>query len=756
MVDTVTRPAVRSAVAGAGAGVGVGVGVGTGTGTGTGASSSGASIGARLDRMPITPTHRSVTAVIGVGLLFDTFENNLSGTIAKVLQDDFAFGATELKLVLASAFIGQFIGSLVLGKIADRYGRRRAFLINLAIYSGFSLLGAFSPNAAWLIVTRFLAGVGIGAEQSLSDCYLSDVLPARKRGRFIAWAYTLAFCGVPAVGFAALWLVPLSPLGIDGWRWLFVIGALGSAVVWVLRRRLIESPRWLAAVGREDEADALVSRMEAEVPGGVPATSVPSATPVPPVPPVPSATPAAMVIPVASVASVASVAPVIRDAPAVPVSPVAASDVVVSAPPVTSSATAAPVAPEAHAGPAAVREAPAAPAAAKEAAVGLSAVAKGAAADFAAKGEIAADSAAANGAPAVPAAAKEAAARLSVAAKEAPAAAEGALAVPAAAKEAAARLSVTAKEAPADLSVVAEPATARASVAAEPATARASAAAEGALAVPAAAKEAAARLSVAAKEAPADLSVAAESATARSSVVAEPATARSSVAAEPVTARASVVAEKTGAAQDTVPATRLRDIFQPHLRRRTVMLWIFCSLSTVGYYGFGTLAPQILAAKGYGIVAGIGFTAVCFLGYPVGSALTVPIIDRFERKKLVAASAASMVVAGLGFSFAGSPALIMVFGFVYTVCSNIFSNVSHVYLAEQYPTAIRAAASGAAYSLSKLSAAALPFVLLPVLQSYGPGALFGVIAAVMAALATTVLSLGERTTGASVDRAPAG
>ncbi|MFI2615935.1 MFS transporter [Streptomyces sp. NPDC018584] len=480
MVDTVTRPAAG------------------GTAAGPAAPATAASIGARLDRMPITPTHRSVTAVIGVGLLFDTFENNLSGTIAKVLQDDFAFGATQLKLVLASAFIGQFIGSLVLGKVADRYGRRRAFLINLAIYSGFSLLGAFSPNAAWLIVTRFFAGVGIGAEQSLSDCYLSDVLPAKKRGRFIAWAYTLAFCGVPAVGFAALWLVPLTPLGIDGWRWLFVIGALGSAVVWVLRRRLIESPRWLATVGREDEADALVSRMEAEVPGG--AAPAPTAT-------------------------------------------------------------------------------------------------------------------------------------------------------------------------------------------------------------------------------------------------AEP-------AAEPATAK------KTAPATETAPATRLRDIFQPHLRRRTVMLWIFCSLSTVGYYGFGTLAPQILAAKGYGIVAGIGFTAVCFLGYPVGSALTVPIIDRFDRKKLVAASAASMVVAGLGFSFAGTPALIMVFGFVYTVCSNIFSNVSHVYLAEQYPTAIRAAASGAAYSLSKLSAAALPFVLLPVLQSYGPGALFGVIAAVMAALATTVLSLGERTTGASVDRAP--
>jgi putative MFS transporter len=447
-----------------------------------------APIGVRLDRMPITPLHRRLTAVIGVGLFFDTFENNLSGTIGKVLQSDFGFGTTSLKLVLASVFVGQFIGSLTLGRIADRFGRRRAFLVNLAIYSVFSLLGAFSPNATWLIVTRFLAGIGIGAEQALSDCYLADVLPAKKRGRFIAWAYTLAFCGVPAVGFAALWLVPLTPLGVAGWRWLFVLGALGSAVVWVLRRQLIESPRWLAATGRTAEAEELVSRMETEAAGrGLPLE-----------PPAPGGL--------------------------------------------------------ASAGP-----------------------------------------------------------------------------------------------------------------------------------------------------------------------------------------------------RPAAESARLRDVLRPGMLRRTLVLWLFCVLSVVGYYGFGTLAPQIVAAKGYGIVAGLGFTALSFLGYPVGSALALPVVDRVERRTLVALSAGAMVVAGLGFAYAGSAELIVACGFAYTLCSNVFSSVSHVYLSEQYPTPIRATASGAAYSLSKLSAAALPFVALPVLEARGPGALFGVIAAAMAVLAGTVLTLGERTTGTPVE-----
>jgi len=434
------------------------------------------SVGDRLDRMPITPMHRRLTAVVGVGLFFDTFENNLSGTISKVLQHDFALTGTSLKLILASAFLGQFLGSLLLGRFADRFGRRRAFLLNLALYSGFSLAGAFSPNATWLIATRFLAGIGIGAEQALSDCYLADVLPKSKRGRYIAWAYTIAFCGVPAVGFAALWLVPLTPLGVSGWRWLFVLGSLGSAVVWVLRRQLIESPRWLAAVGRHAEAEQLVAKLEG---------TVPAATPTP------------------------------------------------------------------------------------------------------------------------------------------------------------------------DSTVLTRP--------------------------------------------------------------------------------------------------KVREVFRAPYRRRTTMLWIFCILSVVGYYGFGTMAPQLLAAKGYGVVTGLGFSALCFLGYPVGSALAVPVMDRIERKVLVALSASAMALAGLGFAYAGSAALVVALGFGYTLASNIFSTVSHVYLSEQYPTAIRAAASGAAYSLSKLSAAALPFVLIPVLQSYGAGSLFLLIAAAMAVLALNVLTLGHRTTGTSVN-----
>src|SRR5262249_30563103 len=96
------------------------------------------------------------------------------------------------------------------------------------------------------------------------DASLSERLPTRARGRYTAWAYTLGFVGVPVAGFLGRVLVPRQPLGVDGWRWLFLVGSLGAAVVWFMRSRLPESPRWLESAGRPTEADAIVSRMERE------------------------------------------------------------------------------------------------------------------------------------------------------------------------------------------------------------------------------------------------------------------------------------------------------------------------------------------------------------------------------------------------------------------------------------------------------------------------------------------------------------
>lgn len=446
--------------------------------------SQSVSVAARLNRLPVTRLHRWAVFIVGIGMFFDLYEVFLAGTLSSVLSKRFHVVGNDLKLVLASAFIGAFVGAVLLSRIADRLGRRRAFFLTLGIYSLFSVLAAFSPNVEVLIACRFLAGVGIGGELPLCDAYLSDLLPARVRGKFISWAYTVGFCAVPAAGFLARGIATRDPLGFNGWRWMFLLGGLGAAVCWALRRTLPESPRWLEAVGRHDEAEAIVNRFE----------------------------------------------------------------------------------------------------------------------------------------------------------------------------DAARRESGNAQ--------LAEPAAASA----------------------------------------------------------------------PVTA-----------------AAPLSMLFRPPWLKRTVMLWIFQCLQTLGYYGFGTLVPLVLAAKGYSIISSLTFAAVTYIGYPIGSLLSLPIIERIERRKLIAGAALLMVCFGLLFGYSNNTGLILLAGFCYTAVSNLFSNGYHVYQSELYPTKLRATGAGSAYSLSRLATAFMPFVLLPVLQHHGSGPVFVVIGIAMVLLTVDVLVLGPSTTGRALE-----
>jgi putative MFS transporter len=194
-----------------------------------------------------------------------------------------------------------------------------------------------------------------------------------------------------------------------------------------------------------------------------------------------------------------------------------------------------------------------------------------------------------------------------------------------------------------------------------------------------------------------------------------------------------------------------RELLVPPFRKRTAMMAVFHLLQSFGYYGFGTLVPLVLVAKGFPVVQSLGFVALTFLGYPVGSLLSLPLVERMERKVLLVASGLAMAVFGLLFGLSDAPSAIVIFGFLYTVISNVFSNSFHVYQAEIFPTRLRATASGSTYALSRLSNALLPFILLPVLAAFGPVAMFGVVSAAMVVVALDVGLLGPRTTGRDLE-----
>ncbi|OHT84994.1 MFS transporter [Mycobacteroides saopaulense] len=187
-------------------------------------------------------------------------------------------------------------------------------------------------------------------------------------------------------------------------------------------------------------------------------------------------------------------------------------------------------------------------------------------------------------------------------------------------------------------------------------------------------------------------------------------------------------------------------------RTRTLMLLAFQVLQTVAYYGFATLAPLVLVGKGFTVTESLGYAALSFAGYPLGSLLSVQLVERFERKYLIIASALGIALCGIIFAAAGNVVTIVVAGFLLTAVSNVFSNSYHIYQAEIFPTAIRTTAGGVAYSLSRATSTVLPFVAVPALSSFGPVAVFTGSAVLIVLLCLDVGLFGPRSTGLQLDR----
>ncbi|UIJ34829.1 MFS transporter [Allobranchiibius sp. GilTou73] len=441
----------------------------------------------RLDALPVSGWHRRMTAIVGIGSFFDLYEVFLGGVLATVLAEQWGLGTTGKAMVIAAAFAGMFVGALAMSSLADRIGRRKVFMLNLASYSVLSIAAGFSPNLTVFVILRFLCGVGIGSELVLVDTYLAEFLPGRVRGRYISWAYVVGFLGVPLAALIGARVVAKHQiLGLDGWRWLLIAGGLGAVFVFAARTLLPESPRWLESRGRYAEADAIVSDIERR---------------------------------------------------------------------------------------------------------------------------------------------------------------SGAV---------------------------------RAARTEQPHT--------------------------------------------------QPADA-------PVEAR-------------RVP---LRVLLGVEYRRRTVMLAVFNVLQTVGYYGFGTLAPLVLKSKGYNVTDSLGFAALSFLGYPIGALVAVPIVERVERKFLIIVAAVLMALFGITFGVATNTAVIVSAGFLLTVSSNVFSNAYHVYQAEIFPTTVRSSAVGSCYSLSRLTSAVLPFIAVSALDHFHAGGVFAGSAVIMAVLCVDIGLFGPRTTGRSLE-----
>jgi putative MFS transporter len=219
----------------------------------------------RLDRLPISSFHYRIFWLIGAGMFFDGYDLYVA---APVLGSAFQTKFSTLPLngqFVSLTFLGMTIGALVSGFLGDHFGRRFTYQANLLIFGLASLAAAFAPNMETLIWLRFVMGLGLGAEIVVGYSTLTEFVPPGSRGRWLSFMALLVVSGLPVTALLATAIIPTF-----GWRPMFVIAGVGALVVWYLRKRMPESPRWLESKGRTEEAEALMKTIELEAACGVP------------------------------------------------------------------------------------------------------------------------------------------------------------------------------------------------------------------------------------------------------------------------------------------------------------------------------------------------------------------------------------------------------------------------------------------------------------------------------------------------------
>lgn len=232
-----------------------------------------ASVGARLDRLPATRSVWSMIVLLSAGGFFEYYELFSTAYIVPGIIHSGVLNATTsgffslegIAGFIAASFGGLLVGTLLFGTVADRCGRRSVFTFALLWYTVSAAIMAFQHSAAGLNFWRFMVGIGLGVELVTIDSYLGELVPKQMRGRAFALNQVVTYLAVPAIACLSWQLVPRAPLGFDGWRWVVLSGSLGAFVIWAIRRRLPESPRWLAAHGRQAEAEAILAALEQRV-----------------------------------------------------------------------------------------------------------------------------------------------------------------------------------------------------------------------------------------------------------------------------------------------------------------------------------------------------------------------------------------------------------------------------------------------------------------------------------------------------------
>src|ERR1700728_897594 len=212
---------------------------------------------ARLERLPYCSWHLKMRLIICTAWFFDAFDSIAIAVVLPPLIGMWHLDPQHIGPLIGIGFLGQLVGAVVFGWVAEYWGRRSSMVATLLIFSLGALACATATSYSTLFWLRFVQGIGLGGEIPLMAAYVNEFAHAKDRGRFSISIQVLFSVGLLAVALVGVYVVPHW-----GWQWMFIIGAIAALVGIPMRTVLPESPRWLASQGVYDEADQALSRIE--------------------------------------------------------------------------------------------------------------------------------------------------------------------------------------------------------------------------------------------------------------------------------------------------------------------------------------------------------------------------------------------------------------------------------------------------------------------------------------------------------------
>jgi MFS family permease len=213
-------------------------------------------VGQVLDEAPTSLFHLKTAFTSGMGFFTDAYDLNVISTALLLITPQFHLSSGQVGLVGSTSLIAAFVGAFLFGRIADIFGRKSVYGIEAAVMVIGALLTAFAPNFAWLIVTRFILGVGIGGDYPVSATIMTEYAPRRSRGRQVAMMFSSYSFGSITALIIAMTLLSAGVNDNIAWRLMLGLGALPALAVLYNRRRMPESPRFTENVAGDGDRAA--------------------------------------------------------------------------------------------------------------------------------------------------------------------------------------------------------------------------------------------------------------------------------------------------------------------------------------------------------------------------------------------------------------------------------------------------------------------------------------------------------------------